>query len=71
MITVLELLLSLSCRYLLQFCLKSDGTPPNNPLPAGANDEETPPFLDINGRNAAGATPLELAASQGSLDVVR
>lgn len=44
-----------------------------SPLPAGANDGDNimPQFLDINGRNAVGATPLELSASQGHLKVVR
>ena len=32
---------------------------------------EVTKYLDINQRNAAGATPLELAASQGHSDVVR
>ena len=44
-----------------------------SPLPKGANagDDVMPQYLDVNGRNAAGATPLELAASQGHLEVVR
>lgn len=32
---------------------------------------ETMQYLDINQRNAAGATPLELATSQGNLNVVK
>ena len=28
-------------------------------------------FLDINAKTSAGATPLELAAQQGNLEVVR
>ena len=44
-----------------------------SPLPAGANDGDdvVPQYLDINGRNSVGATPLELAASQGHLEVVK
>ena len=59
-------------RYLLRLCSPRDGGP-TSPLPAGANDGDDvmPQYLDVNGRNAAGATPLELAASQGHLEVVR
>ena len=65
---------SLIIRYLLRLCRPGDGGEYLvSPLPAGANDGDdvVPQYLDVNGRNAVGATPLELAASQGHLEVVR
>ena len=61
-------------RYLLRLCHPREGDEYRvSPLPAGANDGDdiVPQYLDINGRNSVGATPLELAASQGHLEVVR
>ncbi len=59
-------------RYLLRFCLKGDGTCPPSNFPSGAaGTENHPPHLYINDRNTAGCTPLELAVSQGHLDVVK
>ncbi len=61
------------CRYLLQFCGKlSRGVvseEEGNPLPTGALDEDQ--MVNMNGRNAMGRTPLEIAASQGHTDIVR
>ena len=57
----------LSIRYLLQFCHQCKDTP----LPSGMMEDKDAKFVDINGRNAVGATPLELAASQGHREVVR
>lgn len=61
-------------RYLLRLCRPIEGDKYyHSPLPAGANDGDdvVPQYLDINSRNTQGATPLELAASQGHLEVVR
>lgn len=61
------------CRYLLQFCRRGDGvTPPKaTPLPTGVMEDEDAQFIGINSKNMAGATPLELAASQGHTEVVK
>ena len=58
----------------MRLCRPRDGDEYRvSPLPAGANDGDdvVPQYLDINGRNSVGATPLELAASQGHLEVVK
>ena len=61
-------------RYLLRLCRLRDGSEYlASLLPAGANDGDdvVPQYLDVNRRNSVGATPLELAASQGHLEVVK
>lgn len=58
-------------RYLLQFCRRFDGVLEATPLPTGVMEDEDAQFIDINGKNTAGATPLELAASQGHTEVVK
>ena len=70
---VLKSLSSFCCiRYLLQFCRRgAGGVPPKDtPLPNGVMEDDDA-HIDINSKNMAGATPLELAASQGHTEVVK
>lgn len=57
-------------RYLLQFC-RSSPCVSEPVLPTGVMEDEEAQFIEINGKNTMGATPLELAASQGHTDVVK
>ena len=59
----------LCCRYLLQFCRGASSVA--TPLPTGMMEDEEAQFIEINGKNAMGATPLELAALQGHTEVVK
>lgn len=58
---------------MLQFCRSHNGVPPLNvgALPSGVMEDDEAQFIDINGKNTVGATPLELAASQGHTEVVK
>lgn len=64
-----------SNRYLLKFCrcftdMSDKGVCPGV-MPTGMMESEDAQFIDINAKNTACATPLELAASQGHTEVVR
>lgn len=62
-------------KYLLQFCrYRGDGQAALlcvGVMPTGMMEDEEAEFIDINAKNTMGATPLELAASQGHTEVVK
>lgn len=68
-------ILIIFARYLLQFCPRGAGGVAGggatSPFPTGVMEDEDAQFIDINSKNMAGATPLELAASQGHTEVVK
>ena len=53
--------------FLLQFTYQAQGDPTSDSIPVGAEESG----MDINFRNKAGCTALELGVSQGHCKVVR